>query len=35
MKNLEVPEQPFEPVPYLYYSDPMEADLLVGLVIVR
>ncbi len=24
MKNLEVEEAPFEPVPYLYYSDPME-----------
>lgn len=24
MKNMEVMEEPFEPVPYLYYSDPME-----------
>jgi LmbE family N-acetylglucosaminyl deacetylase len=24
MKNLEVNEAPFEPVPYLYYADPME-----------
>lgn len=24
IKNMEVPEQPCEPVPYLYYSDPME-----------
>ena len=24
VKNLEVEEEPFEPVPYLYYSDPME-----------
>ncbi len=24
IKNLEIPEEPFEPVPYLYYCDPME-----------
>jgi hypothetical protein len=24
MKNMEVDEAPFEPVPYLYYCDPME-----------
>jgi LmbE family N-acetylglucosaminyl deacetylase len=24
MKNMEVDEKPFEPVPYLYYCDPME-----------
>jgi len=24
IKNMEVGEKPFEPVPYLYYSDPME-----------
>jgi LmbE family N-acetylglucosaminyl deacetylase len=24
VKNMEVIEEPFEPVPYLYYSDPME-----------
>ena len=24
MKNMEVSEEPFEPVPYLYYCDPME-----------
>ncbi len=24
IKNMEVNEEPFEPVPYLYYSDPME-----------
>jgi LmbE family N-acetylglucosaminyl deacetylase len=24
IKNMEVKEEPFEPVPYLYYSDPME-----------
>jgi len=24
MKNMEVSEKPFEPVPYLYYCDPME-----------
>ena len=25
MKNMEVREEPFEPVPYLYYCDPMDA----------
>ncbi|MCX6227140.1 MAG: PIG-L family deacetylase, partial [Bacteroidia bacterium] len=24
IKNVEIPEKPFEPVPYLYYCDPME-----------
>lgn len=25
MKNLEIPEKPFGPVPYLYYADPVES----------
>jgi len=25
IKNMEVPEEPYEPVPYLYYADPMDA----------
>ena len=25
IKNMEVPEPPYEPVPYLYYCDPMDA----------
>lgn len=25
LKNMEVPEAPYEPVPYLYYCDPMDA----------
>lgn len=34
MKNMEVPEAPFEPVPYLYYSDPMDAKDKLGNQVV-
>jgi LmbE family N-acetylglucosaminyl deacetylase len=30
IKNMEVSEEPFEPVPYLYYSDPMEGKNILG-----
>lgn len=30
IKNLEIKEKPFEPVPYLYYCDPMEAKDIYG-----
>lgn len=30
IKNLEIPETPFEPVPFLYYSDPMEGKDIFG-----
>jgi len=30
IKNLEITETPFEPVPYLYYCDPMEAKDILG-----
>jgi len=30
IKNLEISERPYEPVPYLYYCDPMEAKDILG-----
>lgn len=30
IKNLEIPETPYEPVPFLYYCDPMEAKNILG-----
>jgi len=33
IKNLEIEEKPFEPVPYLYYCDPMEAKDIFGKTI--
>ena len=33
MKNLEVDEEPFEPVPYLYYCDPLEGKNKLGTLI--
>ncbi len=30
VRNMEVCEEPFEPVPYLYYSDPMEGKDILG-----
>jgi LmbE family N-acetylglucosaminyl deacetylase len=30
IKNLEIPETPFEPVPFLYYCDPMEGKDIFG-----
>ena len=30
IKNLEIPEKPYEPVPYLYYCDSMEAKNIFG-----
>jgi LmbE family N-acetylglucosaminyl deacetylase len=30
IKNLEIAETPYEPVPYLYYCDPMEAKDILG-----
>lgn len=30
IKNLEIPETPYEPVPYLYYCDSMEAKDILG-----
>jgi len=33
IKNMEVKEEPFEPVPHLYYCDPMEAKDIFGNII--
>jgi LmbE family N-acetylglucosaminyl deacetylase len=30
IRNMEIEEEPFEPVPYLYYSDPLEAKNILG-----
>lgn len=34
VKNLEIPEDSFEPVPYLYYCDPMEGKDMLGRPVV-
>jgi LmbE family N-acetylglucosaminyl deacetylase len=34
IKNMEVNEEPFEPVPYLYYCDPMEAKDKFGKIVI-
>ena len=34
MMNLEITEQPYEPVPYLYYCDPMEAKDILGRPVI-
>jgi len=34
IKNMEVAEAPYEPVPYLYYSDPMEGKDIFGKPVV-
>jgi LmbE family N-acetylglucosaminyl deacetylase len=33
IKNMEIAGKPFEPVPYLYYSDPLEAKNILGYTV--